>query len=257
MIDKDLKLIVDEIIDSTKRIINGSPLNNLFDLSTEDTTYYVDGTNGSDDNDGSYSKPFKTLGKAYGSIPKFYNNKYIIDISKKEEYTITKSDVEALEEKKYGNIKSKPIVITGSGLSSNTNIIFPHTYIYIVGLENIIFKECKITTDNKSFSLHLNNSSNITFDNCDINCSMLIDCCKDVTLKFCTLNACNSSNIISATESYIDIIGGLNINSNGESNVSGIKITYGDLRVKCDIAVDSGVVSDIISNYSTVISYTS
>lgn len=259
MLDKDLKPIVDEIIDSTKRIISGSPLNNLFDLSTEDVTFYVDGTNGSDDNDGTYSSPFKTLGKAYSMIPKFYNNKYTIDIGENEDYILTEYDINALEEIKYSNNKSEPIAITGSGLGgSKTNIdITGIQGIIPTGLNNIIFEKCKFGATSNTISLFLEYSNNITFSECEINCSLFVNYSKNVCFESCTFNACTSGSIITSTKSSIDFSQGINVFSNGNSNVSGIKINYGDLRVKCDIAVDGGVVSDIISNYSTVISYTS
>lgn len=51
------------------------------DKSLKDTTYYVDGTNGSDSGDGSASKPFKTIGKAISMIPQILNHNFTINVA--------------------------------------------------------------------------------------------------------------------------------------------------------------------------------
>jgi hypothetical protein len=51
------------------------------DMSVQNVTMYVDGTNGSDSGDGSAAKPFKTIGKAIAQIPQVVNHGYTINIA--------------------------------------------------------------------------------------------------------------------------------------------------------------------------------
>lgn len=53
-----------------------------YSATTQDLEYWVDGTNGSDNNDGSYEHPFATINKALGLIPQVVNHSvdiYILD----------------------------------------------------------------------------------------------------------------------------------------------------------------------------------
>lgn len=49
--------------------------------SVANVTMYVDATNGSDSNDGSARRPFKTIGKAISMIPQVINHQYIINVA--------------------------------------------------------------------------------------------------------------------------------------------------------------------------------
>lgn len=54
---------------------------NVPQKTTADMTLYVDGTNGSDGNNGSAEKPFKTIQRAVNSVPQVVNHWVTINIA--------------------------------------------------------------------------------------------------------------------------------------------------------------------------------
>lgn len=52
-----------------------------YSATTQNLEYWVDGTNGSDDNDGSSGSPFKTIAKAVSLIPRIVNHNVTINLA--------------------------------------------------------------------------------------------------------------------------------------------------------------------------------
>ena len=252
-VDKDLKIVVDTIIDSTKTIINGSPINNIFDVNEEETKYiFVNQTNGNDDNDGSnYDTPVASLKKAYEMIPKFYNNTYKISFLSSD-YYVTEEDINALKENKFSNKDNNPIYI----MSGNLDFVKIDTYDNVFSLNNILFSH--ITFQKKDLEGYYQRGTNIVFSNSNVkfnNCEFrypieIKNSDIDFTLE-CKFYTCkNNFNLLTITNSNVDFIGASSFNNEeGHTNCGAINATDSIVNLLYDLSFIS-MAEDVDFNYT-------
>lgn len=173
---------------------------------TGDKTYYVDGTNGSDDNDGSStSKAFKTIEKAWNTIPVLFENNYTIkligtfsnDIILGGKIPLGDYCIEitsnSTSSKAQINKNFKMISLKGSpNPSFTTKATFKISYIDVIdskititGSQGVIISDSTITLSSGSVD-HL----------IDVYGS-------DVVISYCTLNSSSSVGVFASTYSNV------------------------------------------------------
>lgn len=197
---------------------------------TGDKTYYVDGTNGSDDNDGSsVSKAFKTIEKAWSTIPVLFESNYTIKL-----IGTFSSDIILGGKIPLGDYC---IEITSNSTSSKSNINKNFKMISLKGSPNpsfttkatfkisyIDFTDSKITiTGSQGVMI-----SDSTMTSSSGSIDHLVDIYgSDAVISYCTLNSSSSVGVFASTFSkvYCSVLKG-NVNTGYYSRYSS-NITYG------------------------------